>query len=116
MDVEKPPVVKNNRSANRKRVLGSGRIVHSGGAYNIGCTIRDISKGGAKVRLAGASPVPKSVFFIDVPGKTAYEAEVAWRNGPCDLGLKFVAAHPLNLKLPQELRYLNRIWIDACAR
>jgi hypothetical protein len=117
MKVEKPPIVNDKRSKeHRKGVLGSGRIVHSNGAANIACTIRDISKGGARVRLSAASPLPKNVYFIDLARKTAFSAEIAWRNGPHDIGLKFVEEHPLNLKLPQELKYLNRIWIEVSAR
>jgi hypothetical protein len=105
------------RRSQRRRVLWSGRIVHSGGAFNVGCAIRDMSPEGAKVRLSQAgADLPETVHFIDVRGRIAYEAKVMWRKGPTDLGLEFIAQYRLDLHLPAELEHLSRIWNDACAQ
>ena len=55
------------------------------------CVIRDISKGGVMIELAGEEPLPQK-FVLDIPGNisTRRLCELAWQTGAM-VGLKFLA-------------------------
>jgi hypothetical protein len=104
------PRPEDSRSARRNRVLMDGAVVYAQGARSLDCTIRDLSETGARVRLSGPEPVPEQIMLIQMRTGIAYEATVAWARGR-DLGLTFVAAHPLDENCPHALAPLRRLWL-----
>ncbi len=103
------------RRAARRRVLYSGKLVNDDASSTIDCVIRDLSETGAKVRLAGSTPVPAEVWLIEVREGLAFRCRVAWRASP-ELGLEFTSSHDLKDAATPELRMLKRIWVENAAR
>jgi hypothetical protein len=99
----------------RMRTLLDGKLVYGDGVFTVDCAIRDISEGGAKVALTGHMSLPSDLLLIVVKHGIAYEAKVMWVNFPAR-GLKFLAAHPLNKPLPDELKFLRQLWSNLGAR
>jgi hypothetical protein len=105
----------NRRKFPRHRALLAGRVAYGTTAFTLGCTIRDISEGGARIKLPAGQTVPNKVYLIDVRKGCAYEASVVWRRTP-EVGLSFSKQHFLaEIEIPR-LRFLRRIWIDASVR
>lgn len=105
------PVVR----AVRPRVLLSGKIVHSGGAYSIDCVIRNISRDGAMITLARHQTLPPDVHLIVVKQGIVHQAKVVWFNYPAR-GLRFLRTFSLNADLPDDMRFLRNLWLELSAR
>ena len=76
------------RSARRNRTLKGGRIIFNAGFSAFECTVRDITPGGAKLRLGEATGVP-SHFELGVEhGQPRRKCTVRWRAGST-LGVSF---------------------------
>ena len=103
------------RRSPRQRVLLSGRLVFGESDHTVDCLIRDLSRVGAKVRLAGVLAMPPEVWLIELKSGVAFEARVAWRRLP-DIGLQFISTHNLSDPLDARARSLRRIWVEAVAR
>jgi hypothetical protein len=72
----------------RQRVLREGRLVFNDGSSVINCIIRQLSPGGAKLRLPAPTYLPRSLALLCLTSEMLYSAEIAWRHG-VDLGLVF---------------------------
>jgi hypothetical protein len=103
------------RTARRQRVLLAGRLVYGDAQLTLDCGIRDLSEGGARVRLSSPALLPAQVWLIEVRSATAFRGEVAWRRTP-EFGLKFLERHDLRAGTAPELKPLKRIWIESAAR
>jgi len=103
-----PPRVVNERRAPRRRTLLSGKAVFGEGQV-VDCTIRDLSKTGARIRLAQGDCVPTNLFLLELRSAIAYKARVSWIKAP-DFGLEFINAYNLDQALPTELRHVARVW------
>ena len=81
--------VNSSERALRQRTLKKGIIVYGDGAITVECLVRDLSPGGAKLKLINDNPVPNS-FELTVPqdGVQA-ECEVRWRERE-QIGVAFV--------------------------
>jgi len=99
----------------RKRTYLSGKLVYGEGAYTLDCTIHDISDGGARVVLSRRQPLPLCLYLIVVKYCIAYECQVVWLNFPAR-GLKFSKMWLLSDVLPEELRFLRKLWGELYAR
>jgi len=75
----------------RRRVLKGALIVHNGFATALPCTVRDISEGGAQLRLDGTMFAPNHFELIIELDGTEADCDVVWRRGR-DLGVRFRAA------------------------
>jgi hypothetical protein len=88
----------------RIRVLKSGRILLDDGSEGIGCTIRNVSLGGAGLELPAWVELPP-VFVIEATGWPPRVCQVAWRAGN-RLGVQFldheVAQDDARSELPLE--------------
>lgn len=73
----------------RQRTLKEGMISYGDGHISSKCTVRDLSPGGAKLRLPSDMAWPNR-FLLNIPsdGITG-ECEVRWRDG-LTLGVEFV--------------------------
>lgn len=118
--MERPPLVFPHR-APRERTYLSGKLVYDSerltpeGTFTLGCTIRDISEGGAKVTLGCLRPLPADLYLIVVKRCVAYRATVVWLNAP-SRGLRFSQRHPLDGTLPASLKFLRHLWNELTDR
>lgn len=79
------------RIAPRRRMLKSGTVAYSDRHVTIGCTVRDMSATGARLRMEGSIAAPDTFeLLIPLDGVEA-NCQVVWRAG-ADLGVKFLAA------------------------
>jgi hypothetical protein len=105
----------------RKRTCLNGKLVYSedaslpDGAFTLDCTIRDISEGGAKVILARRQLLPPDLYLIVVKYCVAYWAKIVWLKYPAR-GLMFSKTYPLSGPLPDELKFIRKLWGDLYAR
>lgn len=97
------------RKEGRNRCLLTGHLAHDAGRFSVACTIRNLSPSGARIRLAGMTPLPKAAFMLLVRDATVYEADVCWMRD-LDAGLSFRARHSLHGDKGPELEQLRRIW------
>lgn len=104
--------IDNRRADARLRSFLGGRVIYGNGTMSIDVLVRDISEGGARLRLDGAGAVPDR-FDLLVPCKgRTYAAELAWRNAG-EIGVRFVTeqrpvdAEPKDQRL-RKLEALNR--------
>ena len=111
---ELPPRIE-RRPSQRKRTLLRGVIAHSSGAQSFHCTIRDLTKEGARITLAATLAVPANVYLIDVRGRVAYDAKIVWNNG-VEAGLVFRKSIPLADLNDPKLAYLSKLWHGAAER
>jgi hypothetical protein len=99
---------------NGKLVYGDGAFTPDG-AFTLDCAIHDISEGGAKVILTKRQAVPPDLYLIVIKHCVAYQAKVVWLEFPAR-GLKFSKTYALNAPLPEELKFLRKLWGDLYAR
>ncbi len=99
----------------RGRTLLGGKLVYGEGAITLDCMIRDLSDGGARIKLSDEQPLPNALFLIELRSGVAYEAAVAWKRYP-ELGLRFVSRHELETADTPHLRVLRRLWTETRAR
>jgi hypothetical protein len=79
------------RKDNRSRSLLGARIVFHNRASTIDCTIRNISKTGARLVFGAAVPVPDEFdLLIHHKGET-HRCRIAWRNAS-EVGVAFLDA------------------------
>ena len=100
------------RKFERKRVPLSAKMTDMAGKVVLDCTIRDLSPVGAQVSLLTAEPIPNTVYLIEVTGRVAYKANVAWWR-PQSVGLAFQETHQLDQELPSRPEFLKRVWMEA---
>jgi hypothetical protein len=80
------------RQTDRRRTSLRGKLALLGGTVTIDCTIMDLSKSGARVRVEPGKQVRGEVILVHPQAKKAFETRVVWRRGQ-DIGLKFTRAH-----------------------
>lgn len=79
------------RIAPRRRMLKAGKIAYNDRHVSIGCTVRDISATGARLRVEGSISAPDTFeLLIQLDGLEA-NCQVVWRSG-ADVGVKFLGA------------------------
>ena len=80
-----------NRSAPRRTTLKGGRIVFNAGRSTIDCTVRNLSRDGAKLVVASVVGVPDS-FDLLLPNTHRQPCKVIWRKAK-EIGVEFIVAH-----------------------
>jgi hypothetical protein len=79
------------RAAPRRRMLKAGQIAYNDRHVTIGCTVRDMSATGARLRVEGSVTAPDTFeLLIGLDGLEA-NCQVVWRSGT-DVGVKFLGA------------------------
>jgi hypothetical protein len=106
------PATAEGRKFERKRVPLSAKMTDITGKVVLDCTIRDLSPVGAQVSLPTVEPIPATVYLIEVTGRIAYKANVAWWR-PQSVGLAFQETHELDQELPSRPEFLKRVWMEA---
>src|SRR5262249_19669035 len=100
------------RKFERKRIPLSAKMTDLAGKWVADCTIRDLSPVGAQVSLPTGEPIPETVYLIEVTGRVAYKANVAWWR-PQSAGLAFQDTHQLDHEQPDRPEFLQRVWMEA---
>ena len=67
------------RSARRARTLKGGRIIINGGYSGLGCTVRNITEGGAMLQLGETIGVPTRFELEIEPSQPRRQCTVRWR-------------------------------------
>lgn len=101
--------------APRRRTLLAGVVIHGAAAVTNDCAVRDVSDGGARIRLASLAYLARPLVLLIPSFDSAHEAEVVWQTGR-EIGLKFT--REIRLQAPEsELdRLARRLWLERCAR
>jgi PilZ domain len=76
------------RKAPRRRVLKEGKIVFADAMRVIDCTIRDMSKEGARLLIASSVGVPDTFNLYEKSTGLLYPTTIVWRQSNA-LGVKF---------------------------
>ena len=96
----------------RRRVLLAGKIVQGNG-ITLDCMIRNLTDGGAQIRVAAGQIVPNAFELIEIRSGVAYGAAVVWRSAG-GMGVKFSERIDLNsATAPLRLRVL---WLGCASR
>jgi len=98
------------RRFDRVETLREARVFY-GLAGSLGCVVRDVSEGGARIELAADAFIPGELFLLDLTIGAAFRSRVAWRRGR-DLGLEFLAREDLRKARKPELAHLRRAWLE----
>lgn len=74
------PVEAENRREHRQRVLKGASILTGIKNSEIACTIRNMHKNGAELKVSADTPVPQEfLLYVPVDG-IAYRCTLRWRN------------------------------------
>lgn len=75
----------------RQRALRSAKVIYNNRSCIVDCQIRDLSRGGCRIRIANSASIP-AVFELQITGVPEIRlCEVRWRNAT-EVGVKFVSA------------------------
>ncbi|MGZ3273852.1 MAG: PilZ domain-containing protein [Caulobacteraceae bacterium] len=100
------------RRARRQRVLFGGKIV-LGPNLSMDCTIRNLSEGGAQVRIGIEVGLPNEFHLIEIRSAMAYRVRVAWRSASAT-GVKFTER--LDLNRTDAPLHLRQLWLGCATR
>ena len=105
----------NKRNLVRGDVLRAGICVFGNGANKFNCSIRNRSPEGARLSFPIARKLPPQFWLIDVPGRHAFSAKLAW-SGKTDAGLAILHTMDIGKIQDRSLAYLLHIWQDRTRR
>jgi hypothetical protein len=94
-----PPAAR--RRAKRKKVFKGARLVLGGGLSTIDCIVKDISIGGARVKVADLTRLGKTLKVVFPDGETL-DAEVVHEKG-VEYGLQFPSGVRPSMAPPPDL-------------
>jgi hypothetical protein len=101
-----PPPIAERREVLRERKFLGGVIVHSEGRFSTKCTIRNITRSGARLSLTDSVAIPTDFFLVDTKTATVHRAHVAWIKS-ANAGVFFLENFTAK-SLPPDLVYLRR--------
>jgi hypothetical protein len=102
------------REKPRRRVLLAGKIVQDNG-LSPDCTIRNLTDGGAQIRVPVGQAIPDEFHLIEISSGMAYRAHVAWRT-PSTAGLQFSARLDLSVSNGAAPIHLRKLWLGCAQR
>lgn len=89
---EKARAENERRGAERRRVAFGSWVASLDGSMVLACQTRDASAQGVRVHPKEAHPLPKTLFYLDMKDRIAYEAVVRWQE-KSEAGLEFTKAY-----------------------
>ena len=78
------------RIETRRRTLEPGFIVVHGNSSDVGCTIRDFSDSGARLRVENGYLLPPHFILKTETDPVGYHCEIVWRKSD-EVGIRFLA-------------------------
>jgi hypothetical protein len=115
MDNDLPPLITERPRPARKKSFLGGLAVSRDGKFAIDCTIRDLSEGGAKVKIAKGHLVPEHFYLLISSRMMAHEALITWVRGN-EFGVKFLAGYSFETMQTADLQFLRRIMAERLPR
>ncbi len=79
------------RGKPRQRTLKAGLIVFNDLRSTVECTIRNLTEGGARLKVASPIGIPDRFILQNTSDRTKRECEVVWRKAT-EIGVRFVQA------------------------
>ena len=79
------------RTDHRKRTFIGAKILLKGGASVLDCVVKDLSDGGARLRVDGAVAVPEE-FDLKLSDSRSFHCRVVWRRLEA-VGVSFQVPH-----------------------
>jgi len=77
----------------RQRALRSAKVIYNNRSCLVDCQIRDLSRGGCRIRIANSTSVP-TIFELQIIGVPEIRlCEIRWRNAT-EVGVRFITATP----------------------
>jgi hypothetical protein len=89
---EKANAVNERRASERRRVAFGSWVASLDGSMVLACQTRDASASGVRVHPKEAQVLPKTLFYLDMRDRIAYEAVVRWQE-KTEAGLEFTKAY-----------------------
>lgn len=89
---EKLKAQSERRMHERRRVSTGSWVTSLDGSLLIACQTHDVSASGVRVQPKESLPLPKTVYYLDVKDRIAYEAQVRWQEKG-QAGLEFTKAY-----------------------
>jgi len=83
------PPASDKRSGPRHRALKAGRVVYGNMSMTLDVTIRDVSDGGARLKVDANANMPGEFYFVIVADQLVARARVAWRT-PKEVGIQYL--------------------------
>ena len=80
-----------HRIAQRRTTLKGGQIVFNSGRSTIDCTVRNLSRDGAKLVVASVVGIPET-FDLLLPNTHRQPCKMIWRKTK-EIGVEFIVAH-----------------------
>jgi len=99
----------------RRRTLLAGVVIHRPEGLTTDCAVRDLSEGGAHIRLPAEVFLAKPIVLLTPSLDSACEAVVAWHEGR-DVGLKFIRKIDLAAPASDLDRLARRLYLERSAR
>ena len=93
------------RAHPRRRLFAAGVLTGERGPAPHPCLIRDLSPGGAQVRISALAAIPGEAFLVNRAGHLAYSTRPLWRQGSL-MGLRLHKTYVINKFLPEDLHFL----------
>jgi hypothetical protein len=81
------PIVKTRRKCSRRRVLKGAQIIFAGRQAAIDCVVRDLSEGGACLKVFSPIGIPDT-FELRVDSDSLRSCRVVWRKA-AQIGVEF---------------------------
>jgi len=103
------------RAGHRARALLSGKVIIGNGLMSPDCVIRDLSDGGARVRISGSIELPDAVGLLVIRDGLLFDATLAWRRGD-ETGLAFAGRHDVRGDVDPAHRAVHRLWKELAPR
>lgn len=77
-----------HRTTQRRTTLKAGHIMFNGGRSSIDCTVRNLSRSGAKLLVASVIGIPDT-FDLVLPNTHKQPCRLAWRKAK-EIGVEFI--------------------------
>ena len=103
------------RDSRRRRLMSLGLIVLGENHPGLDCIIHDVCDNGARICFARTVALPQRFWLLDVRGRTAHTASLAWRND-LEAGLSFDASMSLGQIGDPALLFLRKLWLKHVTR
>ena len=97
------------RISPRRKTRFKATIVFGDDRSTAGCTVRDLSETGARLKLDPSDLVPTRFHLIWLADRAVLEVEAVWRSQG-EMGIKFLSKHNIQGRLSSELAAVCRAW------
>lgn len=106
---QKLKALSERRVAERRRVNIGSWVTSLDGSMVVACQTRDASASGVRVQPKETQTLPKTVVYLDLKDRMAYEAIVRWQE-KAEAGLEFTKAYRfMDMPFPELKKVIKDI-------